>query len=236
MVNFASATTKGLKFDPCPRLRDLAERKLYLPTQFDVPESIERVTVKRVSLRAIERGYDEYLRLLASIRTGKVSAVLAMRYLSSAAKGDVMQRTTEHLGRLLRTVFLCDYLTVEPFRREIHTLLNRGESVHQLQRAIYDGKVKSDRGRRPDEMTAISGSHALLTNIVLAWNTHRMNDTVTQLRGNRVAIEDDWLRRMGPAHFPHINFRGTLQFPLQRYRDALLVTSAKAAHRKELTR
>ncbi len=143
-----------------------------------------------------------------------------------------MQRAAEHIGRLLRTVFLCDYLTIEPFRREIHTLLNRGESVHQLQIAIYDGKVRADRGRRPDEMTAISGSHALLTNVVLAWNTHRMNDTVTQLRNSRVAIEDDWLRRLGPAHFSHINFRGTLQFPSQRYREALLATHSDASLRR----
>lgn len=30
----------------------------------------------------------------------------------------------EHLGRLLRTVFLCDYIAIEDFRREIRTLLN----------------------------------------------------------------------------------------------------------------
>jgi hypothetical protein len=45
------------------------------------------------------------------------------------------------------------------------TLLNRGESVHQLQRAVYSGKVTPERGKRRDEMKAISGSHALLTNV-----------------------------------------------------------------------
>jgi hypothetical protein len=50
-------------------------------------------------------------------------------------------------------------------RREIHTLLSRGGAVHQLQRAIHAGRVPNERGRRGDEMTAISGAHALLTNI-----------------------------------------------------------------------
>ncbi|MFX4377465.1 Tn3 family transposase, partial [Acinetobacter baumannii] len=76
----------------------------------------------------------------------------------SAAQGDPLHRAAEHLGRLLRTVFLCDYIAIEDFRREIHTLLNRGESVHQLQRAVYSGKVAPERGRRRDEMKAISGS------------------------------------------------------------------------------
>jgi hypothetical protein len=33
-------------------------------------------------------------------------------------------------------------------------LLNRSESVHQLQRAVYSGKMTAERGRRRDEMLA----------------------------------------------------------------------------------
>ena len=57
--------------------------------------------------------------------------------------------------------------------------------MHQLQRVVYSGKVAPERGRRRDEMLAISGSHALLTNIVLAWNTGRMHDIVERLKRER---------------------------------------------------
>ena len=33
------------------------------------------------------------------------------------------------MGRLLRTVYLCDYFTKLQFRREIHRVINRGKSV-----------------------------------------------------------------------------------------------------------
>lgn len=173
-TNPAMAVAKLLGFALCPRLRDLAERKLYLPRGFNVPEGLEAITVRRVSMAAIARGWDELLRLAASIRSGRVSATLALQRFGSVAQEDPLHRAAEHLGRLLRTVFLCDYIAIEEFRREIHTLLSRGESVHQLQRAAYSGKVAPERGRRRDEMKAISGFHALLTNIVLAWNTARM--------------------------------------------------------------
>ncbi len=132
----------------------------------------------------------------------KRPATLALQRFGSAAQRDPLHRAAEHLGRLLRTVFLCDYIAIEDFRREIHTLLNRGKSVHQLQRAVFSGKVAAERGRRrdEDEMRAISGSRALLTNIVLAWNTSRMNDVVERLKREGMKIEDDWLRRIGPAH------------------------------------
>ena len=82
--------------------------------------------------------------------------------------------------------------------REIHTLLHRSESVHQLQRAVYSGKAAPERGRRGDEMRAISGSHAPLTNIVLAWNTSRMHEVVERLKHDGTRMEDVWLRRIGP--------------------------------------
>jgi len=221
-TNAAMATAKGLGFDLCPRLRDLSERKLYLPAGFKVPEGIKRVTTKRLSLKAIRLGWDEFLRVLASIRIGRISAELAMQRFGSAARTDKAHKAAEYLGRLLRSSFLCDYMTIDDFRREIHTLLSRGESVHQLQRAIHAGRVPHERGRRGDEMKAISGAHALLTNIVLAWNTHRMNDVIERLRKDGTKIEDAWLRRMGPGHFGHVNFRGIFSFGVERYADVLI--------------
>jgi hypothetical protein len=127
-------------------------------------------------------------------------------------------------------------LAVEDFRREIHTLLDRGESVHQLQRAVYSGKVATERGRRRDEMQTISGSHALLANVVLAWNTGKMHETVERLRRSAVRIEDEWLRRMGPAHFGHINFRGTMQFGIDRFAQSLIDNHADSARQLRLVR
>ena len=51
------AVAKLLGFDLCPRLQDLAERKLYLPPGFAVPEGIERATVKRLSRKTICTGW-----------------------------------------------------------------------------------------------------------------------------------------------------------------------------------
>ena len=226
VTNVAMTIAKLLGFDLCPRLRDLRERKLFVPRGWPVPETLEGVTVRRVSVKAIERGWDDLVRLAASIRAGKVSAAHAIHRLGSAAVGDPLHRAAEHLGRLLRTLFLCDYLAIPDYRREIRTLLNRGGSVHQLQRAIHGGQVAPERGRRRQEMAAISGAHALLTNIVLAWNTRRMNGVVARLHRDGLGIEEDWLRRIGPAHFSHINFRGTFRFNVERYADVLVERAA----------
>jgi len=86
--------------------------------------------------------------------------------------------------------------------------------------------VAPERGRRRQEMVAISGAHALLTNIVLAWNTRRMDNVVTRLRDDGIKLDDDWVRRIGPAHFSHVNFRGTFRFNVERYAGVLVQRGA----------
>ncbi|MPW18135.1 Tn3 family transposase [Paraburkholderia sp. CNPSo 3157] len=221
-TNVGMAVSKLLGFDLCPRLRNLSERKLHLPRAVAAPDGLAAVVAYEISIKAIREGWKELLRLVASIHAGRVSAMVALQRFGSAAQGDPVYRAADHLGKLLRTLFLCDYFSNIEFRREMHTLLNRGESVHQLQRAIYTGKIAPERGRRRDEMIAISGSLTLLTNLVIAWNTQRIQATLDRWRSKGQGVDDDWLRRMGPAHFTHVNFRGTLSFPIDRYREMLL--------------
>ena len=69
---------------------------------------------------------------------------------------------------------------------------------------------------------AFSAPTLSIGSIVLAWNTHRMNDAIERLRKDGTKIEDAWLRRMGPGHFGHVNFRGIFSFGVERYPDVLI--------------
>jgi TnpA family transposase len=139
-TDFGIALAKLLGFDLCPRLKNLRERRLHLPTGHDIQGALHDVLQADVSLRAIRAGWDELLRLAASILRGEMSAVYALERFGAAARGDRLYRAGTELGRLLRTVYLCDYFSNAVFRREIHRQLAHGESTHSLQRAIYAGR------------------------------------------------------------------------------------------------
>lgn len=55
----------------------------------------------------------------------------------------------------------------------------------------------------------------------MPWNNARMHEVVVRLRRDGIPVEDDWLRRIGPAHFSHINFRGTMKFGVEKFAAAL---------------
>jgi len=88
------------------------------------------------------------------------------------------------------------------------------------------------RGRRHEDLLAISGSLTLRTNMVMAWTTQRMQQVWD--RWQRTAtrrVEPALLRHIGPMPFQNINLRGEMAFPLARYRSRLIPgLSSKTGH------
>jgi hypothetical protein len=109
----------------------------------------------------------------------------------------------------LKTLFLCDYIAEASLRVEIDRLLNRGEAVHVLQRAIHGGSLAPKRGRTQEQLAAISGALTLLANIVIYWNARRMDDA---LRSGGADAAPEHLARIAPIGFAHINLRGRFLF------------------------
>ena len=132
-------------------------------------------------------------------------------------------RARSGLLKLFLTLFPCDLLDNETFRRELLRILNHGESTHTLLRAIHSGNLTAARGRRHEELTAISGSLTLLANLTLAWITHQMQSVLDGWRRESGrAVDPSVLKHIGPGHIEGMNFRGTLNFPTEQYLDRLI--------------
>jgi TnpA family transposase len=77
--------------------------------------------------------------------------VAALSRFGSAARENPIYEAGVQLGRLLRTTFLTDYFVNTAFRQELRWVLNRGEAVNALKRAIYTGRVSPAQAQRVDE-------------------------------------------------------------------------------------
>lgn len=215
-----------LGFDLCPRLKNLRERRLFVPKDYQVAEVLRPVVDRTLALEPISEMWDDVVRIAASINNGTCSAVLALERFGSAAQGDRTYLAAKNLGRLVRTIYLSDYFTKPDFRREIHRVLNRGEHIHTLQRAIKFGQLSHERGRYQGELVAISGALSFLTNLVIAWNTAHMQFAVKAAQDRGFEATDEVLKHISPARLSHINFRGRFEFELKRYRDILIAPKA----------
>jgi len=220
-TDVAMGLAKLLGFNLCPRLAMLRERKLYVGADQYVPKALRAVAV-RLSLKVLHAHWDELLRLAASIREGWCSASQVLSRFGSDAQGDPLYQAAVTFGRLVRTQYLCEYFADPKFRDAIRRVLNHGESVHQLQRSIRPYAIGPKRERSHDEQRAISGSLSLLSNLVMGWNTHKIQELIDLPSHRRPDIRLDDIAAAGPVATRHINFRGVLHFPLEEFAEPVM--------------
>ncbi len=226
-TDFAMALAKMLGFDLCPRLKALKDRHLFLPRGTEIPESVRAICLANVDLQRISTQWDQAVHLIASVHSGHTSAVHVTARYGSAARGDPLYEAVSHLGRLLRTVFLCDYFLNDVFRRELLRVLNRGEAVNALKRAIYTGRVSSHQAKQHEEMQAVADALSLLANILMAWNTAQMQQVLDHWAQRRDgAVPPELIGRVAPTCTEGINLRGVFRFPVERYAEKILPSSA----------
>ena len=114
-------------------------------------------------------------------------------------------------------MFLADYFVIDSFRRELLRVLNRGEAVNALKRAIYAGRIASHQAKRQDELQAVGEALSLLANIVMAWNTDQMQAAVDHWSARRTtAVSPELIGRVAPTRTEGINFRGIFRFPIDK--------------------
>jgi TnpA family transposase len=220
---FAMAVGKFCGFDLCPRLAGIRSRKLYLPRGYGgvVPDVLKPIIAREtISKAVIARGWDGFARLSASIRDGWYPAPDALEQYGSVSQGDTVHATGVALGKLLRSIYLCDYFGNQEFRDGILDLLNQGEAVHSLQRAIYSGTIGARHGRSGEQLEAISGALTLLANVVMAWNTNRIQAFRNH---NPDGLTDSNVAQLAPIGHAHINMRGIISFHLEKAAKGLIV-------------
>ena len=171
-----------------------------------MPVEIAAVCEANVDTAVIEKQWDSLVHLSASVMSGHASAVAALARFGSAAQGDPTYDAGVQLGRLLRTTFLADYFVKDTFRNELRRVLNRGEAVNALKRAVYTNRVSPARAKRVDEMQAVLDR----------WSNRRQ------------VIPPELIGKIAPTRLESINFRGVFRLPVDRYADQILLSRPNA--------
>ncbi len=136
------------------------------------------------------------------------------------------------VGKLLRTVFLCDYFVNDAFRRELRRVLNRGEAVNAVKRAIYVGRVASYQAKQHEEMQAVADALSLLANLVMAWNTMKMQSVLDRWNTRRSTAVPPGLIGASPRRAPRLSTcGGVFTFPIEQYQAQLLPSLPAAKSR-----
>lgn len=102
------------------------------------------------------------------------------------------------LGMMLTPVYLVDYFVQPELLGEIQHALNRGEAMHTLQRAIFDGAIPNDLAKRDESLAGVSLALSLLSSNVIAWSAEGMQAALDRIRAAGEEPPSKDLRRIAP--------------------------------------
>ena len=96
----------GFRF--APRIRDLADKRLYIHGDAKLYPTLAGLIGGNVNVKHIRAHWDDILRLAASIKQGTVTASLMLRKLGSYPRQNGLAIALRELGRIERTLFALD--------------------------------------------------------------------------------------------------------------------------------
>jgi TnpA family transposase len=212
----AFGLTRLLGFELLPRLKAIGVQKLYRPEagQAETYPRLAPVLTRPINWQLIRQQYDELIKYAAALRLGTADAESILRRFTRSAPQHPTYQALAELGKAVKTIFLCRYLSSEALRREIHEGLNVIENWNGANEFIFYGKGGEIATNRLDEQElAVLALHLLQISLVY----------VNTLMIQRVLGEPSWqgslgledLRALTPLVYGHVNPYGTFRLDLE---------------------
>jgi len=203
---FALMHLLGFRF--APRIRDLADKRLYINGDAKHYPTLNTLIGGNINVNHIRKHWDHVLRMAASIKQGTVTASLMLRKLGSYPRQNGLAVALRELGRIERTLFTLDWIQNIELRRRVQIGLNKGEAKNALARAVFLNRLGEIRDRRfENQRYRASGLNLVVAAIVL-WNTVYLERSIQKIRNSGQEVDETLLPHLSPLGWEHINLTG----------------------------
>lgn len=203
---FALMHLLGFRF--APRIRDLADKRLYVHGDAKHYPTLASLIGGNINVKHIRAHWDEILRLAASIKQGTVTASLMLRKLGSYPRQNGLAVALRELGRIERTLFALDWMQNVELRRRVQIGLNKGEAKNALARAVFLNRLGEIRDRSFENQCYRASGLNLVVAAIILWNTVYLERAVKALRDTGKNIDERLLSHLSPLGWEHINLTG----------------------------
>ena len=186
----------GFRF--APRIRDLADRRLYVVDARETYKALGPVIGGALDLRGPGDSWDEVLRMAASIKAGTVAPSAILRRLSAYPRQNALAKALREIGRLERALFTLDWISDPALRRRTNAGLNKGEARNALARAVFFHRLGEIRDRTFENQRYRASGLNLAVAAIILWNTvyhrcHNERSHVYYLYGERgITVCERW--------------------------------------------
>lgn len=206
-----------LDFDLLPRFKNLHSQKLYgiHPSDTTKYSNLNSIIVGAIKWELIERQYDQMIKYAVALKMGTADTEAILRRFTRKNSSHPTYKALSELGKAIKTIFLCRYLSSESLRQEIHEGLNVVERWNSVNDFIFYGKMGVMRGNRPEEFE-LSMLCLHLLQISLVYINTLMVQQILNESAQLQSLTIDEKRAITPLIYEHINPYGIFPLDLEK--------------------
>ena len=201
------ALTYLLGFNFKPRIKNLEQQQLYAFENIE----IDSRRFKKINEKVILENYNEILRMIESIKCGKVKASLILNKINSYNRDNGVAKGLKEIGRVLKTKYILEYFSDRKLRKEVQQMLNKGEAINSLARLVFFGKSgRLNESSIESQLEKASCLNILLSSLII-WNSRYLEKVHSIVKDEEWFNEEEF-KRVSPLGTEHVNFLGKYIF------------------------
>ncbi len=230
----AFAFTHLLGFQLMPRLKRMKIQKLYRPHtgQSNAYPNLQPILTRPIKWDLIRQQYDQMVKYATALRLGTAETEAILKRFSKNPFQHPTYQALMELGRVIKTIFLCQYLDSEAIRREVNEGLNVVERWNGVNDFIFYGKGGEFASNRLETQELSVLSLHLLQICLVYVNTLMIQSVLAQKHWEKKLTATD-LRAITPLIFSHVNPYGLFKLDMNE-RIAWLTQPLSARENVEL--
>lgn len=224
-VNFALLHFFGYQF--APRYKDIYDKVRTSLYGFHHPSHYADMVIRPIRKLQPELIVDEWeymQRILLSLALKTTTQSVIVSKLNSFTRRNRTKKALWEFDNIIASLYLLDYIDLISLRSNVYRALNRGESYHQLRRAVSYANFGKLRFKTEYEQQIWNECCRLITNCIIYYNAMLLSKILELKQAAGDTMIADQLKRISPVAWSHLNFHGRYEFskiPKQFDLDAL---------------
>ena len=186
-----------------PRIRNWKDLIFYRPNN-EKYKNIDALFRGEIDWNIIRTHWKDMMQVILSVHQGKISTSFLLRKLTNYSRKNRLFIAFQELGRVIRTLFLLDYISNPKLREVMTASTNKVESYNAFTDWIAFGARVLVASNDPDEMEKAIKYNAFIANCMILHNIIDYSYVVYQLQQQGYNITKADLAHISPyatAHF-----------------------------------
>ena len=193
---FALSYLLGIKL--MPRIRNWKDLVFYRPDKDVVYQHIDSLFTETINWEVIRTHWDDLMQVVLSIYTGFISSATLLRKLGNYSRKNRLYRAFRELGRVIRTIFLLEYIQDPKLRRQITAATNKVEAYQGFAKWFFFGGDSVITTNDREEMEKRIKYNDLVANAVIFHNVVDLTNILQQLKREDYLLDKDDLAALSP--------------------------------------